>query len=97
MTGKALSRFSSFSIYFISSKYFNYYYFAKKNFQSPYLILFYLLFRLHPVAVSLQRYIAEDIIIQNYHIPAGVRSSYTFNHFEHFYCNSFVLSVCLCV
>uniref|UniRef100_A0A8C5GBN0 Cholesterol side-chain cleavage enzyme, mitochondrial n=1 Tax=Gouania willdenowi TaxID=441366 RepID=A0A8C5GBN0_GOUWI len=28
--------------------------------------------RLHPVAVSLQRYIAEDIIIQNYHIPAGV-------------------------
>ncbi|XP_027884403.1 cholesterol side-chain cleavage enzyme, mitochondrial isoform X2 [Xiphophorus couchianus] len=27
--------------------------------------------RLHPVAVSLQRYIAEDIIIQNYHIPAG--------------------------
>lgn len=30
--------------------------------------------RLHPVAVSLQRYIAEDIIIQNYHIPAGVSS-----------------------
>ncbi|PWA30505.1 hypothetical protein CCH79_00015277, partial [Gambusia affinis] len=27
--------------------------------------------RLHPVAVSLQRYIAEDIIIKNYHIPAG--------------------------
>ncbi|KAG7523036.1 cholesterol side-chain cleavage enzyme, mitochondrial [Solea senegalensis] len=27
--------------------------------------------RLHPVAVSLQRYIAEDIIVQNYHIPAG--------------------------
>ncbi|CAJ1056634.1 cholesterol side-chain cleavage enzyme%2C mitochondrial-like [Xyrichtys novacula] len=27
--------------------------------------------RLHPVAVSLQRYIAEDIIIQNYHIPSG--------------------------
>ncbi|XP_069564818.1 cholesterol side-chain cleavage enzyme, mitochondrial isoform X1 [Brachyistius frenatus] len=27
--------------------------------------------RLHPVAVSLQRYTAEDIIIQNYHIPAG--------------------------
>uniref|UniRef100_A0A669BEA5 Cholesterol side-chain cleavage enzyme, mitochondrial n=1 Tax=Oreochromis niloticus TaxID=8128 RepID=A0A669BEA5_ORENI len=27
--------------------------------------------RLHPVAVSLQRYIAEDIIIQKYHIPAG--------------------------
>ncbi|KAL6106708.1 cyp11a1 [Pungitius sinensis] len=27
--------------------------------------------RLHPVAVSLQRYIAQDIIIQNYHIPAG--------------------------
>ncbi|XP_020784490.2 cholesterol side-chain cleavage enzyme, mitochondrial [Boleophthalmus pectinirostris] len=27
--------------------------------------------RLHPVAVSLQRYIAEDIVIQNYHIPAG--------------------------
>uniref|UniRef100_A0A8C6SKY0 Cholesterol side-chain cleavage enzyme, mitochondrial n=1 Tax=Neogobius melanostomus TaxID=47308 RepID=A0A8C6SKY0_9GOBI len=27
--------------------------------------------RLHPVAVSLQRYVAEDIIIQNYHIPAG--------------------------
>lgn len=27
--------------------------------------------RLHPVAVSLQRYITEDIIIQNYHIPAG--------------------------
>nr|XP_019934261.1 PREDICTED: cholesterol side-chain cleavage enzyme, mitochondrial [Paralichthys olivaceus] len=27
--------------------------------------------RLHPVAVSLQRYIAEDVIIQNYHIPAG--------------------------
>lgn len=28
--------------------------------------------RLHPVAVSLQRYIAQDIIIQNYHIPTGV-------------------------
>uniref|UniRef100_A0A8C8E0Z0 Cholesterol side-chain cleavage enzyme, mitochondrial n=1 Tax=Oryzias sinensis TaxID=183150 RepID=A0A8C8E0Z0_9TELE len=27
--------------------------------------------RLHPVAVSLQRYITEDIVIQNYHIPAG--------------------------
>ncbi|KAL4658708.1 cholesterol side-chain cleavage enzyme, mitochondrial isoform X1 [Arapaima gigas] len=27
--------------------------------------------RLHPVAVSLQRYIKEDIVIQNYHIPAG--------------------------
>ncbi|KAF7663276.1 hypothetical protein LDENG_00215020 [Lucifuga dentata] len=27
--------------------------------------------RLHPVAVSLQRYITEDIIIQNYHIPSG--------------------------
>ncbi|XP_049579751.1 cholesterol side-chain cleavage enzyme, mitochondrial [Syngnathus scovelli] len=27
--------------------------------------------RLHPVAVSLQRYTAEDIIIQKYHIPAG--------------------------
>ncbi|CAL1595834.1 unnamed protein product [Knipowitschia caucasica] len=27
--------------------------------------------RLHPVAVSLQRYITEDIIIQKYHIPAG--------------------------
>ncbi|XP_068169889.1 cholesterol side-chain cleavage enzyme, mitochondrial [Antennarius striatus] len=27
--------------------------------------------RLHPVAVSLQRYIAEDVIIQNYHVPAG--------------------------
>uniref|UniRef100_A0A4W4DVD0 Cholesterol side-chain cleavage enzyme, mitochondrial n=1 Tax=Electrophorus electricus TaxID=8005 RepID=A0A4W4DVD0_ELEEL len=27
--------------------------------------------RLHPVAVSLQRYIAEDIVIQNYHIPSG--------------------------
>ncbi|XP_074532985.1 cholesterol side-chain cleavage enzyme, mitochondrial isoform X2 [Halichoeres trimaculatus] len=27
--------------------------------------------RLHPVAVSLQRYISEDIIIQNYHIPSG--------------------------
>ncbi|KAM8861367.1 cholesterol side-chain cleavage enzyme, mitochondrial [Synchiropus picturatus] len=27
--------------------------------------------RLHPVAVSLQRYTAEDIVIQNYHIPAG--------------------------
>ncbi|KAG1939437.1 cholesterol side-chain cleavage enzyme, mitochondrial-like [Pimephales promelas] len=27
--------------------------------------------RLHPVAVSLQRYITEDIILQNYHIPAG--------------------------
>uniref|UniRef100_A0A4W6DIN9 Cholesterol side-chain cleavage enzyme, mitochondrial n=1 Tax=Lates calcarifer TaxID=8187 RepID=A0A4W6DIN9_LATCA len=27
--------------------------------------------RLHPVAVSLQRYLAEDIVIQNYHIPAG--------------------------
>lgn len=31
--------------------------------------------RLHPVAVSLQRYIAEDIIIQNYHIPSGVSSN----------------------
>ncbi|KAG7473374.1 hypothetical protein MATL_G00095130 [Megalops atlanticus] len=27
--------------------------------------------RLHPVAVSLQRYITEEIVIQNYHIPAG--------------------------
>ncbi|XP_075996541.1 cholesterol side-chain cleavage enzyme, mitochondrial-like [Genypterus blacodes] len=27
--------------------------------------------RFHPVAVSLQRYITEDIIIQNYHIPSG--------------------------
>uniref|UniRef100_A0A6Q2XV96 Cholesterol side-chain cleavage enzyme, mitochondrial n=1 Tax=Esox lucius TaxID=8010 RepID=A0A6Q2XV96_ESOLU len=27
--------------------------------------------RLHPVAVSLQRYITEDIVIQNYHIPSG--------------------------
>ncbi|CAB1446767.1 unnamed protein product [Pleuronectes platessa] len=27
--------------------------------------------RIHPVAVSLQRYIAEDVILQNYHIPAG--------------------------
>ncbi|ROL46622.1 Cholesterol side-chain cleavage enzyme, mitochondrial [Anabarilius grahami] len=27
--------------------------------------------RLHPVAVSLQRYITEDIVLQNYHIPAG--------------------------
>ncbi|XP_691817.1 cholesterol side-chain cleavage enzyme, mitochondrial [Danio rerio] len=27
--------------------------------------------RLHPVAVSLQRYITEDIVIQKYHIPAG--------------------------
>ncbi|KAG7246915.1 hypothetical protein CRUP_002656 [Coryphaenoides rupestris] len=27
--------------------------------------------RLHPVAVSLQRYITEDIAIQNYHIPSG--------------------------
>ncbi|XP_056138451.1 cholesterol side-chain cleavage enzyme, mitochondrial-like [Lampris incognitus] len=27
--------------------------------------------RLHPVAVSLQRYTTEDIIIQNYHIPSG--------------------------
>ncbi|XP_051548480.1 cholesterol side-chain cleavage enzyme, mitochondrial-like isoform X1 [Myxocyprinus asiaticus] len=27
--------------------------------------------RLHPVAVSLQRYITKDIVIQNYHIPAG--------------------------
>ncbi|XP_051917356.1 cholesterol side-chain cleavage enzyme, mitochondrial [Hippocampus zosterae] len=27
--------------------------------------------RLHPVAVSLQRYTAEDIIIQKYHIPKG--------------------------
>ncbi|CAL8356256.1 unnamed protein product [Lota lota] len=27
--------------------------------------------RLHPVAVSLQRYITEDITIQNYHIPSG--------------------------
>nr|XP_061825440.1 cholesterol side-chain cleavage enzyme, mitochondrial-like [Nerophis lumbriciformis] len=27
--------------------------------------------RLHPVAVSLQRYTAEDIIIQNYQVPAG--------------------------
>ncbi|KAJ8417244.1 hypothetical protein AAFF_G00284710 [Aldrovandia affinis] len=27
--------------------------------------------RLHPIAVSLQRYITEDIVIQNYHIPSG--------------------------
>ncbi|XP_067090006.1 LOW QUALITY PROTEIN: cholesterol side-chain cleavage enzyme, mitochondrial [Osmerus mordax] len=27
--------------------------------------------RLYPVAVSLQRYITEDIVIQNYHIPSG--------------------------
>nr|XP_015198939.1 PREDICTED: cholesterol side-chain cleavage enzyme, mitochondrial [Lepisosteus oculatus] len=27
--------------------------------------------RLHPVAVSLQRYITKDIVIQNYHIPSG--------------------------
>uniref|UniRef100_A0A8C9SUS6 Cholesterol side-chain cleavage enzyme, mitochondrial n=1 Tax=Scleropages formosus TaxID=113540 RepID=A0A8C9SUS6_SCLFO len=27
--------------------------------------------RLYPVGVSLQRYITEDIVIQNYHIPAG--------------------------
>ncbi|XP_034032326.1 cholesterol side-chain cleavage enzyme, mitochondrial-like [Thalassophryne amazonica] len=27
--------------------------------------------RLHPVAVSVQRYTTEDIIIQNYHIPSG--------------------------
>uniref|UniRef100_UPI00406DB548 Cytochrome P450, CYP11A1 n=1 Tax=synthetic construct TaxID=32630 RepID=UPI00406DB548 len=27
--------------------------------------------RLYPVAVSLQRYITEDIVLQNYHIPAG--------------------------
>ncbi|GCC37238.1 cholesterol side-chain cleavage enzyme, mitochondrial-like isoform X1 [Chiloscyllium punctatum] len=27
--------------------------------------------RLHPVAVSLQRYTNEDIILQNYHIPVG--------------------------
>uniref|UniRef100_A0A8B9JNT0 Cholesterol side-chain cleavage enzyme, mitochondrial n=1 Tax=Astyanax mexicanus TaxID=7994 RepID=A0A8B9JNT0_ASTMX len=27
--------------------------------------------RLHPVAVSLQRYTSEDIVIQNYHIPSG--------------------------
>ncbi|KAJ8344482.1 hypothetical protein SKAU_G00318110 [Synaphobranchus kaupii] len=27
--------------------------------------------RLHPVAVNLQRYITEDIVIQNYHIPSG--------------------------
>ncbi|KAL2093246.1 hypothetical protein ACEWY4_010558 [Coilia grayii] len=27
--------------------------------------------RLHPVAVSLQRYITEDIVMQNYQIPAG--------------------------
>ncbi|KAK6317667.1 hypothetical protein J4Q44_G00109580 [Coregonus suidteri] len=27
--------------------------------------------RLHPVAVSLQRYITEEIVIQNYHIPSG--------------------------
>ncbi|XP_035012992.2 cholesterol side-chain cleavage enzyme, mitochondrial [Hippoglossus stenolepis] len=27
--------------------------------------------RIHPVAVSLQRYTTEDVILQNYHIPAG--------------------------
>ncbi|TSM52278.1 Cholesterol side-chain cleavage enzyme, mitochondrial [Bagarius yarrelli] len=27
--------------------------------------------RLHPVAVSLQRYITQDVVIQNYHIPSG--------------------------
>ncbi|XP_061078481.1 cholesterol side-chain cleavage enzyme, mitochondrial-like isoform X1 [Conger conger] len=27
--------------------------------------------RLHPVAVNLQRYITQDIVIQNYHIPSG--------------------------
>jgi len=32
--------------------------------------------RLHPVAVSLQRYITEDIAIQNYHIPSGVRHGF---------------------
>ncbi|XP_029952442.1 cholesterol side-chain cleavage enzyme, mitochondrial isoform X2 [Salarias fasciatus] len=29
--------------------------------------------RLHPVAVTVQRYVAEDIVIQNYHIPAGMQ------------------------
>lgn len=51
--------------------------------------------RLHPVAVSLQRYIAEDIIIQNYHIPAGVCQSYkSSDHvsvFEH-WCREWELS-----
>nr|AAV67332.1 cholesterol side-chain cleavage cytochrome P450 [Anguilla japonica] len=27
--------------------------------------------RLHPIAVNLQRYITEDVVIQNYHIPSG--------------------------
>ncbi|XP_055518498.1 cholesterol side-chain cleavage enzyme, mitochondrial-like [Leucoraja erinacea] len=27
--------------------------------------------RLHPVAITLQRYISEDIVLQNYHIPSG--------------------------
>ncbi|XP_060765457.1 cholesterol side-chain cleavage enzyme, mitochondrial-like isoform X2 [Neoarius graeffei] len=34
--------------------------------------------RLHPVAVSLQRYITQDVVIQNYHIPSGV--SHNFNN-----------------
>lgn len=53
--------------------------------------------RLHPVAVSLQRYIAEDIIIQNYHIPAGVSSKSLFVSVSaSCWATSHLLSIFLC-
>lgn len=67
-------------------------------------VVFFLCLRLHPVAVNLQRYIAEDIIIQNYHIPAGVGGTKTYKWciyiwvFDHFHTNCHACCcVCICL
>lgn len=37
-------------------------------------------FRLYPVGITVQRYPVRDIVLQNYHVPAGVRRSHICTH-----------------